>query len=637
MQLQHPDLLWGLLLLIIPILVHLLRLRRFRKTQFTNVRILQRILAESNKSSQIKRWLLLLSRLGLLASLVLAFSQPYLRNENADLQKDIVVYLDNSLSMQARQKNTTLLQYAVQEILQFFPDDLTFTLLTQKDTYSDIRVRDIQQQLLELDFSAEPMLPEDLQFRAANIFSGSDSSARHLWVFSDFIKWDGREWDDWGLARVSAVEVRAEAAGNAAIDTAYIQASSPENRELVVGLRPEGQEQNLPVSLYNGDSLIAKTGGEPVAGGGLEARFSLPEIQYLNGTLQISDEGLAFDNLLYISINRPQKIEVLSIGPSPSPFLGRIFTPETFNLKQFPIRELDYGTLEQQHLVILNELESIPRALIPPLTTFIQEGGSLVVIPSFNAQLDTYRPLLGTFGAGMGVRTNGTALITQINFEHPLLRDVFEKRIENFEYPQTNAFYPLEGSLPQVIGLQNGQSFLAGREGVYLFASPLSGEYSNFRQSPLIVPSLYAIGRGSLPAADLYYQIGRQGEMDIDIALQQDDILELGSPDYSFIPRQQSFARKTRLYFGEQPERAGNFRITNRGEFLQYASFNYAREESVQTREATIPPSFEVHPGAESLVSRFQNDNRITSLWKWFVILALLFVLVELILQKTMR
>jgi hypothetical protein len=637
MQFQHPELLWGLLLLIIPILVHLLRLRRFRKTQFTNVRILQRIFAESNKSSQVKRWLLLLSRLGLLASLVFAFCQPYKKSDTAELHKDIIVYLDNSLSMQARQNNTSLLQYAVQEILQFFPEDLTFTLLTQSERYPDVRIRDIQQQLLELEFSAKPLSSEDLRFRAEGIFARSDSSARHLWIFSDFVQWDARGWEEWGLAQVSAVQMRAESTGNAAIDTAYIQADSPENRELMVQLSFEGEDQNLPVSLYNGDSLIAKTGGEPTRDGGLEARFSLPEIQNLNGTLQISDEGLTFDNLLYITINRPQKIEVLSIGPKPSPFLGRIFTEETFNLKQSSLRELDYGTLDEQHLIILNELEAIPNALFSPLSSFVREGGSLVVIPAFDAQLGTYEPLLSALRVRLGARIDGNTLITQINFEHPLFRDVFEKRIENFEYPKTSAFFPLTGSLPQVIGLQNGQPFLAGREGIYLFTSPLSGTYSNFRQSPLIVPSLYAIGRGSQPAADLYYQIGEEAQLDIDIALQEDDILELRSSDYSFIPRQQSFARKTRLYFLEEPEKAGNYRIENRGEFLQSASFNYSRAESAPNRDAVVPPTFEEHTSAESLVSQFQNDNRITSLWKWFVILALLFVLVELILQKTMR
>jgi len=178
MQLQHPELLWGLLLLIIPILVHLLRLRRFRTTPFTNVKVLERILAESNKSSRLKKWLLLISRLGILTAIVLGFCQPYIPSYNSDKKKDIVVYLDNSFSMQARGDNTNLLQQTVQEVLQYFPPDLRFTLMTNSDIYTGIQVKDIQERLLNLNFSAETMTLETLRLRAATLFSGSDSAAR---------------------------------------------------------------------------------------------------------------------------------------------------------------------------------------------------------------------------------------------------------------------------------------------------------------------------------------------------------------------------------------------------------------------------------------------------------------------------
>ena len=38
MQFKYPELLYALLLLIIPIIVHLFRLRRFEKVDFTNVK-----------------------------------------------------------------------------------------------------------------------------------------------------------------------------------------------------------------------------------------------------------------------------------------------------------------------------------------------------------------------------------------------------------------------------------------------------------------------------------------------------------------------------------------------------------------------------------------------------------------------
>ena len=215
---------------------------------------------------------------------------------------------------------------------------------------------------------------------------------------------------------------------------------------------------------------------------------------------------------------------------------------------------------------------------------------------------------------------------------------MFEQRVENFDYPTSATSYPILGNPLPLVGYQNGQPFLAGGEGLYVFAAPLSGSNSNFRQSPLIVPCLYAIGRQSLPQADLYYQIGQKERLELDVSLQEDQILQMQGDAYTFIPRQQSFARKTRLSFGEEPAVAGNYRIENQGETLSRVSFNDPRKERLEGETAQDPPpSFEEFSGAGPLVAEYQNRTRSTPLWKWFVILALLFVLAEVILQKTMR
>jgi len=638
MQLQHPELLWGLLLLVLPILVHLLKLRRFRKTPFTNVRILKRILAESNKSSELKKWLLLLSRLGLLAALVLAFCQPYKPSQEIDRKKDIIIYLDNSLSMQARGKTTTLLQQAVQDLLQSAPPDLRFTLLTQSEIFPDVRVTDLQERLLDLEFNPKTLREETIRLRAESRFSDTDSTDRQLWILSDFQGWDGAAWQDWDRARVLAIPYRAESARNISIDTAFLVGENPEKIELNVLLSLYGDAENSPVSLYQGDTLIAKTGGEPQGEGILRARFTLPAAEPLEGTLQVTDNGLTYDNTLFLTRNEPPRLRVLGIGPRPSSYLNRIFTPEEFSLLQTTLRELDYSILEQQHLILLNELDEIPESLSRALQEFLRQGGSLVVIPSYGARTETYNRFLNGLGIDLGPRVDGEILITEINFDHPLFRDVFEKQIENFDYPTSGSYYPLGGGLPRMIGFQNGQAFLSGQNGLYVFSSPISGAYSSFRQSPLIVPSLYAIGKQSLPGADLYYQVGQQGRLDLDVTLQEDEILQLTGSGSTFIPRQQSFARKTRLFFGLQPSLAGNYQIENQGEVLGQVSFNYPRTEQISTeRDLSLPESFEILPDMESLVTQYQNRNRITPLWKWFVILALLFVLAEMILQKTMR
>ena len=55
MQFKHPELLYALFLLIVPILIHLFQLRRFQKVKFTNVKFLKAVKLQTRKRSQIKK------------------------------------------------------------------------------------------------------------------------------------------------------------------------------------------------------------------------------------------------------------------------------------------------------------------------------------------------------------------------------------------------------------------------------------------------------------------------------------------------------------------------------------------------------------------------------------------------------
>ena len=77
MQFKHPELLYALFLLIVPILIHLFQLRRFQKVQFTNVKFLKAVKLQTRKSSQLKKWLTLLTRMLLLACSIIAFAQQH--------------------------------------------------------------------------------------------------------------------------------------------------------------------------------------------------------------------------------------------------------------------------------------------------------------------------------------------------------------------------------------------------------------------------------------------------------------------------------------------------------------------------------------------------------------------------------
>ncbi|MCB0503470.1 MAG: BatA domain-containing protein, partial [Bacteroidetes bacterium] len=84
MKFINPSFLWALLVLAIPIIIHLFHFRRYKTVYFSNVKFLKEVKQERNNIRQLKRWLLLMSRLLVLFFLVAAFAQPFLKGKNAD-------------------------------------------------------------------------------------------------------------------------------------------------------------------------------------------------------------------------------------------------------------------------------------------------------------------------------------------------------------------------------------------------------------------------------------------------------------------------------------------------------------------------------------------------------------------------
>jgi hypothetical protein len=105
----HAGFLAGLGALAIPILIHLLLKRKSQRLRFSTLQFFQRPDERSSRRKKLRNWLLLATRLLLLALLVLAFARPYLaRAPGAAGQRQrrgVVFVLDRSASMQAGTKD----------------------------------------------------------------------------------------------------------------------------------------------------------------------------------------------------------------------------------------------------------------------------------------------------------------------------------------------------------------------------------------------------------------------------------------------------------------------------------------------------------------------------------------------------
>ena len=638
MQFKHPELLYALFLLLIPIIVHLFQLRKFKKVDFTNVAFLKQATLQTRKSSQIKKWLILSTRLLLLAAIILAFAQPFTsKTDTFNVKKEIVLYLDNSFSMQVKGNQGELLKRAIQDIITNIPSDQNITLVTNNRNYKNTTVSAIKNDLLQLEYSAVTLPLKAALLKSKTHFSKQTNSIKELVFISDF-QLDKYNFDikSDSLINTHLVKLKPINTSNVSVDSVYIDETTSTSIELKVQLKNNGEPiENLPVSLYNNNELIAKTSLSLETTN--EAVFSIPDNQRINGKVTIDDSTLQFDNTLYFSINNNSKINVLSVNGADDSFLKRIYTDKGFNFSSFQENQLNYSDLNEQRLIILNELESIPISLITALKQFTNLGGSLLIIPSKNSELSSYNSLLGIYNLGLNDLVPAEKRITTINYSHPLYnKGVFEKQVRNFQYPKVNSFYTMNSnSSAPVLQFEDGKPFLSARNNVYLFSAPINSDNSSFKNSPLIVPTLYNIGKQSFKIPELYYTIGTENTFDVAIQLKQDDILSLVHDNISIIPKQQFFNNKVVISTTDEPSIAGTYLVKNRNESIKNVSFNYNRVESqLNYHDINSSKNINVSNSITDIFDSIKSDAEINSLWKWFVIFALLLLLIEMLILK---
>ncbi|MDG5491916.1 BatA domain-containing protein [Psychroserpens sp. SPM9] len=641
MQFKHPELLYALLLLAIPIIVHLFQLRKFKSVPFTNVQFLKELTIQTRKSSQLKKWLTLITRLLLLACVIFAFAQPYLSNSDSfNTKSETVIYLDNSFSMQAPSNNGSLLNTAIQDIIEHIDENESVSIFTNDATFNNTSIKAIKNDLIQIKHSPNQLAYDAAVLKGKQLFSDDASSIKNLVLVSDFQqKNDALTATTDSLISLKLVQLKPSNQSNVAVDSVYVSKTTVENIELTVTLKNQGEPiETLPVSLYNDNKLMAKTA--VTITDDATTNFTIPANAVFNGKLLVEDSNLQYDNTLYFNIDRREKINVLAINETDDSFLKKIYTSDEFEYTSVDFNALNYNSIDQQNLIVLNELNTVPNSLITALKSFTDNGGNLLIIPSSNIRIDTYNQLFATYNLSNFSSLNPVEKkITTINFSHPLLTNVFDKRVTNFQYPKVNSFYSNSYNLvASILSFEDGSSFLSQSGNAYRFSAALYTENSNFKNSPLIVPILYNIGKQSLKTGDLFYTIGKENTIDIATQLQQDDILTLVNGENSVIPLQQTYDNKVELITNIYPDAAGIIAVQNKDAFLKNLSFNFDRNESLlKYFDIQSISNTSINNSLSSAISDIKSATNVNELWKWFVIFAVIFLIIEMLILKFLK
>jgi hypothetical protein len=642
MHFKQPEILYFLFLLIVPILVHLFQLRRFKKEYFTNVRFLKALSIQTRKSSKIKKWLLLATRLLLLTCIILAFAQPFFESKDSkNAHNEMYIILDNSFSMQAKGKKGELLKRAIQELLEETPENANFSLLTNSDTYWNTDIKTIRTELQNLKYSA---IPFQLDNSIAKIKAHKSAFKKDIIIITDAVGLTPNQLKNIGTDNIPYFIIpKAEQKNNVAIDSVFIRQTLDDFYEISINTSNYSSDfKAAPIALYNQNKLIAKTvitfknKKETV-------NFTIPK-QAFHGYVSIEDNDLAYDNKLFFSISKIKKTNIISIGtPEKNNFLGRIYTNDEFNYSSFTLSTLDYNSIDKQDAIVLNELAEIPQALQTTLKSFVNKGGNLIVIPSETGSIPNLNTLLRQFGSTQfqSLESN-EKLITKINFSHPLFAGVFENKTTNFQYPKTKKDFTITSTSPAVLNFEDQSPFLIGLRNsvsaVYVFSAPLNTVNSNFQQSPLIVPVFYKMALSNQNNGINANTIGNNNSYIVSVLLSKDEILTVKNTDEQFIPVQQLLNNKVQLFFNDYPSKAGNYTIYDSKKPIENISFNYARTESnLDQVNESIVSDYKTSDSIATIFDTLQTSRTDNQIWKWFIIFALLFLVLEMAIIKFVK
>ena len=651
MQFKHPEILYFLFALLLPVLVHLFQLQKFKKIAFTNVAFLQKIVLQTRKSSKLKKWLILTCRMLLFSAVIFAFSQPYFSNENAIKKQHNFIYIDNSLSMNSIAEKGNIFQNAVKELIENCTEESSYDLLTNTDFYKNIGFQELKNRLLKLQTVTRNREFSEILLTINNQNIDLRNTLYNSILISDFqfIAKNNKINVTNVKSPISLIQTTPSSKNNVLIDSVQLKNLNTDTFLVEITLKNQGiKKEDIPISIFNEQQLLSKQRFSIAKNSTTKVSFPIQNQKKFNGRISLNlSDTYGFDNELFFTKNSTKKTTVLSIGKA-TKFLPKIFTNNEFEFSQTSANNINYNTIKKQDLIILNELIHIPKNLITYLEQHMLSSGSLVIIPNKSTDITSYNAFFKKTRIGyLRLKQKDTLDITNIKFDHPFFKNVFTKRVRNFQYPYATTRIASKFNMAtSLIDFENNQAFVEEIQHknsvIYWFAAPLSLDQSNFINSPLIVPLFHKIGKLSAKLPLPYYRIGTKNTIAVNYSTALNEIISLHNTNESFIPRQQSFDKKTVITTQELPNNPGFYTTKHGDKFISSLAFNTPKAES-SLQFQNIPELIKNHDlmrhssSIKETLQGIHKKNEVRWLWKWFLIIGIVSLFFEILILKLFK
>jgi hypothetical protein len=638
------------------------------------VSLLKRIKQESRKKSQLKQRLIMLARIMAIASLVIAFSRPYIPIGNRitnGTQQTVEIYIDNSFSMKAEGEKGPLLEQAkikAIEIANSYPTSTQFLILTNDFNAGNqypLNKEQFVRQVAEIkDCPRSPKLSDVYSQAIGSIEASARKSEKTLYILSDFqknssniesIKPDPSVW-------TYLFPFIAGKTNNLLIDSCWFETPGRkigQAEKLYVKIKNLSNQayQNIPIRLTINDSLKAISNINIA-----EKEESVQELNYTNNSqgiqlckIELDDYPIVFDNSYFMSYQVRGKLRALGIlNPlnNGSNYLKALFADdELISYDEVPENNVQISQLKDYQCIFLINNQNISSGLKSELTSFVERGGTLVVFPNKMNNYEEYNALLGALNGktitGFDTISMG---ISEINYTHELYRDVFKKQEDEADLPVIKGFTSFTNQMQKqetsLLKFRNGENALSthsfGDGTIYTFAFPLSTVNFNFVRHIVFVPTVYNMVLNSGEPQRYAYSTESEEAVILNQNPKSDNLIVVNvqtKEEFKTSVRNRGTEKK-QLLLDELSKDAGHYLIKDGNDIIQSISYNYPRKESVSEfyspddlQKLIQSKEFKQFQMVDLSNSNFnetvQDLNNGKQLWKYFILLAIVFLLCE--------
>ncbi len=674
MEFLYPGFLWALTAVAIPVIIHLIYFRRFKKVYFSNIKFLKEIKEETTNTNKLKNLLILLARIFAIAFLVLAFAQPYIpQGEKAKSgTTGVSIYIDNSFSMEAMSDEVSLLDKAKKtalEIVEGYSEKTEFQIITNELKPEDQRWTDKKnavEKIKTISFSPVVHTINNIISAQNQGFNINGANNKYAFWISDFQKniFDLKTETVDSTIEYNLVILQAVRENNISIDSCYwdkpVSLLNYVNK-LHIKLSNNSDEdiEEIPLSLeYNKEILPLgkfKIGANSTVTDTIDIRIK--NKAWNEAKISLKDHPMVFDDEYYFTFNVPEKIKVLNInqGQGANRFLQAAFSSDQyFEFAYSDINQVDYSRLEKNNLVILEDIETMSSGMSSSMLNSIKNGLNVLFFPSANANIQSINNFLSSANANnLNQYINQPLEANKLNQKEFVLKDVYDKVSGNIPPVKVKAYYQLSNfqgrNKYDVINFKNNNPFISryqiGKGQLFLCSSPFNVEINELAKNPdIFIPMLFKMSVLQQGSDKMSYTIGIDRIIEMSrLNIKKDNFLKIKNGNSEFIPKINRSNESIRLDEGGNIKKAGIYSIFYGDSIVQKIAFNFDRKES--KLDYANPENIEEK--LNNNVKIFDNKNknynftkminakeRGVELWKWAIILALIFLAIEIILLR---